>query len=200
MNIFKSKVGILVISGFVTAALVGHTEAASVQNCTWCHGGSAQGYGPAPRLAGQQHQYIESQLQAFNDHARNNPFSKQYMWGAAANLSRGAVYDLAGYFSALRPEAADDGDRNLAAEGKTIYESGNPIANIVSCAVCHGPKGEGVRQIPRLGGLSYHYLKRRLKQWQEGYHQAAAAPMPQVAGQLPPEVIEALASYLSFVK
>jgi cytochrome c553 len=58
----------------------------------------------------------------------------------------------------------------------------------------------GAGEIPRLAGLSYHYLKRRLEQWGEGYHAAAAAPMPGIATQLSTNEIEALASYLSFVK
>ena len=44
------------------------------------------------------------------------------------------------------------------------------------------------------------YLKRRLEQWGEGYHAAAPPPMPRIASKLPPEQIEALASYLSFVR
>jgi cytochrome c553 len=75
-----------------------------------------------------------------------------------------------------------------------------PDANIVACVVCHGPDAEGVREIPRLGGLAYTYLKRRLEQWGEGYHAAAGPPMPDIAGKLTPSQIEALASYLSFVR
>ena len=70
----------------------------------------------------------------------------------------------------------------------------------MSCLVCHGPNGEGVRAIPRLGGLSYAYLRNRLEQWNEGYHLAAEYPMPKVARTLSPAEIEALASYLSFVR
>jgi cytochrome c553 len=104
------------------------------------------------------------------------------------------------YFSTLPPKAASDGDRELAATGRTIYEEGIPDANIVSCLVCHGPNAEGVREIPRLGGLAYSYLKRRLEQWAEGFH-AAAEPMPRIASTLlSPDEIEALASYLSFVE
>jgi cytochrome c553 len=69
----------------------------------------------------------------------------------------------------------------------------------VPCAACHGPNAEGIRDIPRLGGLSYGYLKRRLEQWGQGYHAAAPPPMPRIAGKLPPGQIEALASYLSFL-
>jgi cytochrome c553 len=88
----------------------------------------------------------------------------------------------------------------LAAIGRTLYEEGNPEANIVSCVACHGPRAEGVGEIPRLGGLSYDYLKRRLEQWGEGFHRTAAAPMPRIASKLAPNEIEALASYLSFVE
>jgi hypothetical protein len=52
---------------------------------------------------------------------------------------------------------------------------------------------EGVRDIPRLGGLSYAYLKRRLEQRGQGYHAAAPPPMPRIASKLPPDQIEALA-------
>jgi cytochrome c553 len=70
----------------------------------------------------------------------------------------------------------------------------------VSCYACHGPDAEGVRDIPRLGGLAYFYLKSRLEQWGQGYHSGAGSPMPMVASHLGPDEIEALASYLSFVK
>jgi len=172
----------------------------SPKNCTWCHGTSSQGFATAPRLAGQRHQYLENQLLSFSRHTRDNPLSKQYMWAAVANLSPQSARGLAAYFSILSPKAANDGNPELAALGKTIYEIGIPDANVASCLVCHGPNAEGIRDIPRLGGLAYSYLKRRLEQWGEGYHASAAAPMPQVARTLSPNEIQALASYLSFVK
>ena len=122
------------------------------------------------------------------------------MWGAAANLSPQMAHDLASYFSTVPPKAADDGFRELAAIGATIYQDGIPESNIVSCVACHGPNAEGVGEIPRLGGLSYYYLKRRLEQWGEGFNTAAKFPMPRIASSLSPDQIEALASYLSFVK
>jgi cytochrome c553 len=200
IKLVTSRIALLAIVAAALATFAGRADAASIQDCTWCHGPSSQGFGPAPRLAGQRFQYMENQLRALYRHTRDNPFSKQFMWGAAANLSPKAARDFASYFSTLHPKAANDGDQELAAAGRKIYESGNPQANIVSCAVCHGPHAEGIRQIPRLGGLSYYYLKRRLEQWGEGYHATAEYPMPQVARNLPPRVIEQLASYLSFVK
>ena len=74
------------------------------------------------------------------------------------------------------------------------------MLNIAACVACHGPNAEGTGEIPRLGGLAYTYLKRTLEQWGEGYHATALAPMPRIAGKLSRDQIEALASWLSFVK
>lgn len=175
-------------------------ESAAVRNCTWCHGAEAQGYTVAPRLAGQQPQYIMSQIQSFHEHTRDNPFSRQYMWSAVAALNPAAARDLANYLASIPPKPANDGDSALASKGKRIFMEGIPEANIVSCYACHGPNGEGVRDIPRLGGLAYFYVKARLEQWGQGYHSTAGSPMPLVASHLGPDEIEALASYLSFVK
>jgi cytochrome c553 len=194
------KIAILAIIGLVAPSWVAAEESASVRNCTWCHGISGKGFTVAPRLAGQRRQYIESQLQSFHQHTRDNPFSRQYMWGAVAALRPDAARDLAAYFATLPAKAANDGRSDLAAAGQKIYDEGIPDANIVACLACHGPAAEGVREIPRLGGLSYSYLKRRLREWGEGYHSGSEFPMPQVATKLGQNEIEALASYLSFVK
>ncbi len=176
------------------------------RNCVWCHGPSLQGFSTAPRLAGQSPQYIVNQLYDFRDHARDNPLSRQYMWGAAANhLGLQTARNLALYLSTLSPRPANDGYKVLVASGLIIYQEGIPDANIPSCVACHGPNAEGAAaqgagQIPRLGGLSYYYLKRRLAQWGQGYHTAAAPPMPEVASKLSANDIEALASYLSFIR
>jgi cytochrome c553 len=183
---------------FAVPVLAG--DSAAVRNCTWCHGTDAQGYTVAPRLAGQRPQYIMSQIQSFHEHTRDNPFSRQYMWSAVAALSPYAARDLANYFASIPPRPANDGDSALASKGKRIFMDGIPEANIVSCYACHGPNGEGVRDIPRLGGLAYFYIKGRLEQWGQGYHSTAGSPMPLVASHLGQEEVEALASYLSFVK
>jgi cytochrome c553 len=200
MSYVRLKIAVMAIAFSAAAALAGHAENAAIRNCNWCHGASGQGYTPAPRLAGQRPQYVATQLMNFSSHARDNPFSKMYMWGVAANLSHQVVHDLAAYYSTLSPRAANDGDKELAAAGRSIYQEGMPDANIAACVVCHGPNAEGVRGIPRLGGLAYSYLRRRLEQWGEGYHAAAGPPMLGIASKLSPNQIEALASYLSFVK
>jgi cytochrome c553 len=194
------NIAVLALVAATVPSLAGGVESVPSRNCTWCHGVSARGYEPAPQLAGQRARYIESQMQSFRAHTRDNPFSRQYMWAAAANVSSRAAHELAIYFSRISPKAANDGDKQLSGAGRRLFEDGNPDANTVACAVCHGPQAQGIRDIPRLGGLSYYYLKRKLEQWGEGYHASAKSPMPQVASRLSPHQIEALASYLSFVK
>src|SRR5512140_2680586 len=119
------RIGLIFVTLAIVAASVparaGGLESPAVRNCTWCHGTSAQGYMVAPRLAGQRPQYIESQLRSFQEHMRDEPFSKQYMWGAVAALGPHTARDLALYFATIAPKPANDGDRNLAARGKTIY-------------------------------------------------------------------------------
>jgi cytochrome c553 len=188
----------LALVAAVAPALAG--DYAIVRNCTWCHGTSGQGYTVAPRLAGQRPLYLETQIRSFREHIRDNPFSRQYMWGAAASLDPGTVRDLAAYFATIRPRPANDGDAALAATGRAIYMEGIPDANVAACYACHGPNAEGIREIPRLGGLSRSYLKGRLVQWNQGYHSSPDSPMPIVARSLAPDEIEALTSYLSFVR
>jgi len=200
MSYVRLKIAVMAIAFSAAAAPAGHAENAAIRNCNWCHGASGQGYTPAPRLAGQRPQYIMSEIRSFREHARNNPFSKQYMWGAVAALDPHTARDLANYFATIQPRPANDGDHTLASRGRAIYMDGIPEANIVSCYACHGPNAEGVRDIPRLGGLSYSYLKGRLEQWGQGYHSTPGSPMPMVATHLGPEEVEALTSYLSFVK
>ena len=194
------KIVILAILCSPVPSWAGGSMGANTRNCTWCHGTGAQGYSVAPRLAGQRARYIETQLRGYAAHFRDNPLSKQYMWGAAANLRPDAMRDLANYFASLPPKAAHDGRRALVEKGQAIFVQGIPEANVAACLACHGPGGEGVREIPRLGGLSYFYLKRRLVEWGQGYHSTPGSPMPMVANSLGPNETEALASYLSFVK
>ena len=135
------------------SALPGRAESLAVRNCTWCHGAAAQGYTPAPRLAGQRYQYLENQLADFHAHARDNPFSKQYMWGAAAHLSaadRRVIWRC--IFQRCRRKRPMTAIAGIVALGRTIYQEGMPDYNIVACVVCHGPNAEGVATNSAAGG------------------------------------------------
>jgi cytochrome c553 len=124
MKLIGLTIAILAIVSSAAPSAGGDGAPAGVRNCTWCHGASGHGYGNAPELAGQRHQYIENQLLDFHNHVRDNPFSQQYMWGAATNLNAQTARDLAMYFATLPPKSANDGVRELADMGREIYLEG----------------------------------------------------------------------------
>jgi len=170
------------------------------QNCAWCHGGATfQGYTTAPRLAGQRPEYLMDELTSFKRHSRDNPLSEQNMWGAVQRVNPDVARVVATYIASLKATPARDGYGDLQGEGRSLYLEGSAAANVPACAVCHGPNAEGKGAVPRLGGLSYQYLERRLQEWGQGYHSSAAFPMQAVATQLSDRQIQSIASYLSFV-
>ena len=174
---------------------------AKLSYCKDCHGVSAQGfrgYFPIPRLAGQQTEYIENQLRAFIEHRRTN----NIMFNVAHALSPSMVAALAANFHDLDPPPIGGAPRQLAAEGKKIFEDGVPDANIAACAACHGPDATGTGEIPRLAGQLYPYLIKELTNWGKERGQNTAKPdtsgiMSPVAHSLNKAQIEAVAAYVS---
>ena len=157
---------------------------------------SAQGYYNAPRLAGQRVDYLVNQLQAFATHKRDEFLSTKYMWNAAAHLDP-LILRIWPQILGVPPEAAMDGDSELAAEGKIIFENGVPDENIAACQACHGPEAQGVREIPRSAGFPTAISSVGSN---SGARAKTGIPMPKVGRSLSPNQIAALASYLSFVR
>jgi cytochrome c553 len=111
-----------------------------VEYCKDCHGLSGQGYRgylTMPRLAGQQPEYIESQLRNFAERSRDKDIfiNMARVHGLSPEM-RSAV---AAHFRGLDPPPVGGGPRNLAATGQKIFQEGLPEANIPACSACHGP-------------------------------------------------------------
>jgi cytochrome c553 len=172
--------------------------------CKDCHGSSAQGYFgyfPIPRLAGQQTEYLENQLQAFIEHRRTN----NVMFNVAHSLTPSMVAALAANFRELNPAPIGGAPRQNVAEGKRIFEDGVPEANVAACAACHGPNATGVGEIPRLAGQLYPYLIKELTNWGKERGQNPTKPdtsaiMSPIAHSLTRAQVEAVSAYLSYLK
>jgi cytochrome c553 len=211
MNPTKSTIAAVAVSLSAVFAFAGNSRAGGCgapaidpskyveRNCAYCHGPSVQGFGVAPRLAGQHRAYLVTQLDRLRSGDRDNPFSVNYMSHVAAKVLPENECELAAYLSTLPPEATGDGNEALAAKGEQIFKTGVPSDYVPACQFCHGPDGQGTGMYPRLSGQSYYYLRRRLEQWGEGYTRIAPH-MPGIASKLSPEQIDAVASYLSFLK
>jgi cytochrome c553 len=182
----------------------GGSVQAKLGYCKDCHGPSAQGYFgyfPIPRLAGQQPEYLENQLQAFVERRRTN----NVMFNVAHALSPSMIAALAANFRNLNPAPLGGAPRQFAAEGRRIFEDGVPEANVAACAACHGPNATGVGEIPRLAGQLYPYLIKELTNWGKERGQNPAKPdtsaiMSPIAHSLTKRQIEAVSAYLSYLK
>src|SRR5262249_20994929 len=120
MNPVRLQLAILALACLALPASADDVPTA-VRNCGWCHGMLGQGIAVAPRLAGQRREYILRQLADLGEHVRDNPQSRQYMWGPAANLDPLLARHLASYLAALPYKAAEDGRPQLSHIGRAIY-------------------------------------------------------------------------------
>jgi cytochrome c553 len=177
---------------------------AKLAYCQVCHGPSGQGfrgYYPIPRLAGQQPEYFENQLQAFIDRRRTNVI----MFNVAHVLSPAMLAALAASFHAFDPKPLGGAPKDLIEAGKKIYQDGIPSADIPACASCHGPEAKGDGQFPRLAGQLNDYIFNKLTNWskergQNPSNPDASAIMEPIAHGLNKQQIEAVAAYVSYLE
>jgi len=132
--------------------------------CSSCHGmgGKSTLSSTFPRLAGQQDEYLVTQLKAFRDKSRADPHAHTYMWGMAARLTDLTIDGLAAYYAAQPPVHGSPGDPAEIATGKKIFDEGIPAESVPACAACHGEQAQGAGAIPRLAGQHRSYLERQL--------------------------------------
>jgi cytochrome c553 len=177
---------------------------AKMAYCETCHGASGQGfhgYYPIPRLAGQQADYIENQLQAFIEHRRTN----NIMFNVSHVLSPAMVAALAAKFSELNPPPIGGAPRELRDAGKKIFEEGIPDKDIPPCASCHGQDAKGNGQFPRLAGQLHDYIFNKLTNFSKERGQNPDKPdtsaiMQPIAHALSESEIKAVAAYLNYLE
>ena len=177
---------------------------AKTDYCKTCHGLSGQGFRgsyPMPRLAGQQPEYLENQLQAFIERRRNNPV----MFNVSHVLTPPMLKGLSEHFRDLNPKPLGGAPRENVAEGKKIYQEGIPKADVPPCASCHGDDAKGRDAFPRLAGQLHDYMYRKLTNWDKERGQDKAKPdnsaiMGPIAHNLTDAQIRAVAAYLSYLE
>jgi cytochrome c553 len=172
---------------------------AKTDYCKTCHGLSGQGFRgsfPMPRLAGQQPEYLQNQLQAFIERRRTNPV----MFNVAHVLSPPMLTALADHFRDLDPKPLGGAPKELVPEGKKIYQDG--VGNVPPCASCHGAEAKGADAFPRLAGQLNDYVIRKLTNWDKERGQNKDKPdnsaiMQPIAHDLTEAQIKAVAAYVS---
>ncbi len=184
-----------------TATISKQELQAKLDYCQTCHGPSGQGFrgfNPIPRLAGQPVEYLKNQLKAFAERGRNS----NIMYNVSHVLSPAMIDALAKSFSERNPKPLGGAPRELAAEGKKIFEEGVPDANVPPCASCHGAEAKGEGEFPRLAGQLHDYIFGKLTNWSHERGQNPAKPdasaiMEPIAHGLTEAQIKAVAAYVS---
>jgi cytochrome c553 len=169
--------------------------------CVACHGkeGRAGPDGYYPRIAGKPAGYLYNQLLNFREGRRHYGLMTRLL----DTLNEPYLFEISQHFAALdlpypppQPAALP---RALLDRGRVLATQGDAKAKIPACAQCHGERFTGaLPATPGLLGVSRDYLNAQLGAWQTGQRRAQAPDcMAQIAKQLTPEDLSAVAGWLS---
>ena len=169
--------------------------------CAPCHGGQGEGTRDPyfPRLAGKPAGYLLNQLISFKNERRHYPPMNYLLEYLPTDYLR----DIAGYFAAQHPAAADRGapdvSNDVLKQGQALVTQGDVDRNIPACISCHGPNLTGMNPgIPGLLGLRPTYVSAQLGAWRYGTRTALAPDCMQgVAARLTEADVRAVAAYLA---
>lgn len=162
--------------------------------CFLCHGLEGESTSPVfPRLAGQHHEYMTKQLMEFKSGKRKSSTMKPQ----AAELTVDEMKAIGLFFEGKKASAHEVEDQELAGVGRYIFHKGNKFSGVPACASCHGPKGMGTTQLPRLAGQHPNYTETQLKQFNRRERTNDNMVMHSVASKLTPLEIKAVAEYIA---
>jgi cytochrome c553 len=173
-------------------------QATARQVCSNCHGVDGNSVSPNfPNLAGQTEPYLIEQLTGFRKQSRSDPAGFEYMWGLSRHLTDDQIKGLAAYYASQKPlkhRAAPAGGQ--AAAGQKIFEDGIAEKNIPACHTCHGDRGQGNGQFPRLADQHADYLVKQLGVFQRTDQRPEGAVMKVVAHDLTESNMKDVAAFL----
>ena len=163
-------------------------------SCFLCHGAQGESTSEVfPRLAGQHAEYVAKQLAAFKSGQRKS----SAMADMVAKLTPDDMLALGQYYAKFVPPKEPAKDPGLAKMGEYLYANGNKFSGVPACVACHGAKGEGSAQLPRLAHQFSGYLHTQLKQFNKRERTNDNAVMHAVAEKMTELEMAAVAEYLS---
>lgn len=175
------------------APLPKHVQEIITGRCALCHGPEGESASAVyPRLAAQHPDYLQKQLKDFRDGRRKS----DTMSDMAKDLQDDDIAALAAFFAGKKAGARQPGDADLAAVGKFIFHRGNSYSGVAACASCHGPKGYGTEQLPRLAGQHPAYVETQLKEFNKRERTNDNAIMHSIASKLTELETRAVSVYI----
>ncbi|HXE37304.1 MAG TPA: c-type cytochrome [Azonexus sp.] len=181
-------------AGAAEALDLARAEAIVGGRCFLCHGLEGESASPVfPRLAGQHAEYIAKQLGDFKSGKRKSDTMKPQ----AEELTPDEMKALGAFFQNKKVGARPARDAELLGVGKYVFNRGNQFTGLPSCASCHGEKGLGTPQLPRLAGQHPRYIEDQLKQFNRRERTNDNAVMHTVASKLSELETHAVAEYIA---
>ena len=104
---------------------------------------------------------------------------------------------LGEFFQKKPATHSQSADPDLSGVGRYIFTKGNTFSGVAACVSCHGPKGHGTPQLPRLAGQQALYLENQLKQFNKRERNNDNAVMHAVVEKMTALEMAAVAEYLS---
>ena len=161
--------------------------------CALCHGPEGESASAIyPRLAAQHPDYLKKQLKDFRDGRRKS----DTMSDMAKDLKDEDIVALATFFAGKKAGGRQPGDVDLAGVGKFIFQRGNTFSGVSACASCHGPKGFGTEQLPRLAGQHPAYIETQLKEFNKRERTNDNSIMHSIASKLTELETKAVSVYI----
>jgi len=197
-----AKLLLAVAAGILPLQLVAAPPASAVSpriaeiiatRCALCHGAEGESASAIyPRLAAQHPDYLNKQLKDFRDGRRKS----DTMTDMAKDLQDADIAGLAAFFASRKAGGRQSGDADLAGVGKYIYQRGNNFSGVAACASCHGPKGFGTEQLPRLAGQHPAYIEVQLKEFNKRARTNDNSIMHSIAAKLTELETKAVSVYI----
>ncbi|MDP2824615.1 MAG: c-type cytochrome [Sulfuritalea sp.] len=201
MNAYVSRL-VMAVVGMASLQTVAAPSAPAVSprvaeiiasRCALCHGPEGESASAVyPRLAAQHPDYIGKQLKDFRDGRRKS----DTMTDMAKGLQDEDIVGLAAFFASKKAGGRQPGDVELAAVGKYIFHRGNSFAGVAACTSCHGPKGFGTEQLPRLAGQHPAYIEIQLKEFNKRERTNDNSIMHSIASKLTELETKAVSVYI----
>ena len=157
--------------------------------CANCHGETGNGkYPEVPNLAGQNTDYLLTQMKKFETGARKDDFMQRLI-KVLGDRERAtiALYYADAVVVPSRP-----------APGPTASKGAAHFAKL--CVSCHGPQARGSETVPRLAGQQGKYLRLSLDRYRAANGERVFPLMTAATSQIPAADVDAVIDYLASMK
>ena len=167
-------------------------------SCAACHGADGNSTNPEwPKLAGQGESYLIKQLTEYRNGKRMNAVMNGM---AKAIKSDEDVMHLAAYYANSEAKSGQAKNKDIVAEGESIYRGGIAEAGVAACSACHGPTGSGnpSAKFPKVSGQHVKYSVTQLQYFKLGERNNDTGKMMRnMAKKMSTAQMEAVSEYMA---